>query len=330
MKRNRLILLGLLLTFGVIACSSGDKDSSTQGINAFEQVRSYVDNWLSGISKPVLTADQVKAIIDDPNQAKNYQIVSVRKPEDYAKGHIKGAINIPFKDIAKSENIAKLNSDKKIITYCYTGHTGQMGMVALGLLGFDSINMKYGMMGWTDAPNVLNQNVFDCNPPDYPVETKQNKPSGSFKPPVILANKGESVKDIIQRRLNEYFSNLEHPVITADQVKAIIDDPNQAKNYQIVSVRKPEDYAKGHIKGAINIPWKEIAKPENLAKLDPNKKIITYCYTGHTGMIAAMVLNVLGYDAVDMKYGMMGWTSDSNVLNQNVFDCNPPNYPTEK
>ena len=143
------------------------------------------------------------------------------------------------------------------------------------------------------------------------------------------SNQGAERSEEVRAHVVQWLAGLASPVITADQVKAIIDDPNQAKNYQIISVRKADDYAKGHLKGAINIPWKEIANKENLAKIDPAKKVITYCYTGHTGMVAAMVLNLLGYDAVDMKYGMMGWTSDQTVLNYNGFDCNPPDYPTE-
>ncbi len=328
MKRKSFLMMLVLGVFA-FACSSGS-NSTSKAANRFEEVRAHAAQWLAGLEHPVITADQVKAITDDPNKAKNYQIISVRAPDDYAKGHVKGAINIPYKTIASDAALAKVDKSKKIITYCYTGHTGQIAMVTLGLLGYDSINMKYGMMGWTDDQSVLNQNVFACNPPNYPTETKQNKPSGKFDPPPILANADEPLEKVIQTRLNEYLSHLEHPVITADQVKAIIDDPNKAKNYQIVSVRAPDDYAKGHVKGAINIPWNKIADPENLAKLDPGKKIITYCYTGHTGMIAAMILNLLGYDAVDMKYGMMGWTDDQGVLNQNVFACNPPDYSTEK
>ena len=81
-----------------------------------------------------------------------------------------------------------------------------------------------------------------------------------------------------------------------------------------MSVRGADHYALGHIPGAINIPWKAIAEPENLAKLPTDQPIVVYCYTGHTGQIATTSLNLLGYDATNLKFGMMGWTEDDDVL----------------
>ena len=119
------------------------------------------------------------------------------------------------------------------------------------------------------------------------------------------------------------------PTISVTDVKMIVDDPAEAANYNIVSVRSADDYAVGHVPGAINIPWKTIAEADNLKKLDPEKTIITYCYTGHTGQVACTVLNLLGYEAKNMKFGMMGWTDDPDVLATTPFDCEPPNYDTE-
>ena len=56
----------------------------------------------------------------------------------------------------------------------------------------------------------------------------------------------------------------------------------------------------GHIEGAINIALKDIAKVENLQKLDPTKQIVVYCYTGRTGSQATAILNALGYNATNL------------------------------
>ena len=65
----------------------------------------------------------------------------------------------------------------------------------------------------------------------------------------------------------------------------------------IVSSRKPEDYATGHIPGAVNLPESILFKPENLAKLPKDSKIVPYCYTGHSGSQVTAMLNMCGYDA---------------------------------
>jgi rhodanese-related sulfurtransferase len=119
---------------------------------------------------------------------------------------------------------------------------------------------------------------------------------------------------VIQKAANDYFSSDKAPVISADALFENLNDGDTANDPFIVSVRSAEHYALGHIPGAINIPWKTIAESASLAKLPKDKQIVVYCYTGHTGQIAATVLNLLGYNAINLKFGMMGWTKDDTVL----------------
>jgi rhodanese-related sulfurtransferase len=105
----------------------------------------------------------------------------------------------------------------------------------------------------------------------------------------------------------------------ADAVWENLSDGDADNDPVIVSVRSPEHYAVGHVPGAINIPWRSVAASENLAKLSPDEKIVAYCYTGHTGQVAATVLGMLGYDVSNVKYGMMGWTEDDEVFAQTRF-----------
>ena len=81
-------------------------------------------------------------------------------------------------------------------------------------------------------------------------------------------------------------------------------DLQKRKNYFLIDTRKYEDYIKGHIKGATNIFWLDILKPENLQKLPMDKEIIICCYVGHTGSQILVILRLLGFDAKVLKYGM--------------------------
>jgi rhodanese-related sulfurtransferase len=120
------------------------------------------------------------------------------------------------------------------------------------------------------------------------------------------------------------------PVMSADALYENLNDGDTSNDPFIVSVRSAEHYALGHVPGAINIPWNQIAKPENLAKLPTDRQIVAYCYTGHTGQVAATVLKVLGYDVVNLKYGMMGWTENDDVLGTSRYDpATAPDYPVE-
>ena len=117
------------------------------------------------------------------------------------------------------------------------------------------------------------------------------------------------------------------PVISADALFENLNDGDTSNDPLVVSVRAPDAYALGHIAGAINIPWTQIAKPENLAKLPTDTPIVVYCYTGHTGQAAAAVLKMLGYDVQNLKYGMMGWTLNDEVLGTARYDpATAPDY----
>lgn len=52
---------------------------------------------------------------------------------------------------------------------------------------------------------------------------------------------------------------------------------------------------------------------ENLSKLPMDKQIIVICYTGHTASQATALLSINGYDAVPLKWGMTGWSTDPAV-----------------
>lgn len=74
-----------------------------------------------------------------------YYLIDIRENDDYKSGHIEGAKNIFWMDLLKDENIKKLPTDKKIILICYVGHTASQMLVALKLLGYDVIALKFGM-----------------------------------------------------------------------------------------------------------------------------------------------------------------------------------------
>jgi len=89
--------------------------------------------------------------------------------------------------------------------------------------------------------------------------------------------------------------------------------------YYVLDIRDAESYKKGHIKGAKNIYWLEVLKPENIKKLPKDKKIIVVCWVGHTATQIMVALRLLGYQAVALKFGMgispvkgvpvAGWTN---------------------
>lgn len=76
-------------------------------------------------------------------------ILDVRSPQEYAEGHIPGAINIPHDQL--SSRVAEIGSykDKEIVLYCASG--GRVGVAAKTLqpAGFSKLlHLDGDMNGW--------------------------------------------------------------------------------------------------------------------------------------------------------------------------------------
>lgn len=76
--------------------------------------------------------------------------------------------------------------------------------------------------------------------------------------------------------------------------KNLVFDPENL----LVDVRTPAEYAYGHIKNAVNIPFNQIA--EDIKYFAPNKErtIVIYCETGNRVKFAEKILKDLGYKNV--------------------------------
>jgi len=76
----------------------------------------------------------------------------------------------------------------------------------------------------------------------------------------------------------------------------------------ILDVRSPEEYAEGHIPGAINVPYDQI--PANLDSLESfvSAEVVVYCRTGRRAGVAEKVLREAGFTRVlDLEGHMTSW-----------------------
>ena len=79
-------------------------------------------------------------------------------------------------------------------------------------------------------------------------------------------------------------------------------------NVIVLDVRTAEEFAQGHLAGAVNIDVKK-DDFEQLAQqqLPSGKTIAVYCRSGRRSAKAAGLLAKLGYDAVNLKGGILAW-----------------------
>jgi rhodanese-related sulfurtransferase len=88
----------------------------------------------------------------EPNRV---TLLDVRSPEEFATGHIEGALNLPLNEL--EQRLEQVPKDQPIVTYCVMKHPGDSrGERAAKLLeerGFKAGVLDGGLPAWQTAQN---------------------------------------------------------------------------------------------------------------------------------------------------------------------------------
>ena len=77
-------------------------------------------------------------------------VIDVRTPDEYASGHIPGAVNIPFDQVA--QRIAEIDAPHGVALYCMVGPRARKGESALLAAGYENIfHLEGGFAAWQAA-----------------------------------------------------------------------------------------------------------------------------------------------------------------------------------
>ena len=213
-------------------------------------------------------------------------ILDIRQPDVYAAGHLKGAVNAPWGSDVLTDAVNWLPDDKKIYLNCYTGQTAGQATSVLNVAGFDVTSIKYG---W-------NLGIAKTEGYEGYVETAANAtPDAS----------GVKIDAAVKAAAQDFFNTVttgdpKNNIIASSALKEKLD---AEEDMLIVSIRQAEDYAKGHIEGAINIPF-GAGMQEAFSDLPRDKEVYVYCYSGQTAGQTVGIMRLLGIDAASVKSGM--------------------------
>lgn len=78
----------------------------------------------------------------------DYILLDVRRPEEFAEGHIPGAINIPNESIGATTIAPLGEKDQLILVYCRSGNRSKQAAEKLVMLGFTNIVEFGGILDW--------------------------------------------------------------------------------------------------------------------------------------------------------------------------------------
>lgn len=79
-------------------------------------------------------------------------VVDVRTPQEFASGHLAGAININVSDPRFDAQIAALDHKKAVMVYCRSGGRSAAAARKIAAAGFKEIfDLQGGVMNWAGA-----------------------------------------------------------------------------------------------------------------------------------------------------------------------------------
>jgi len=106
------------------------------------------------------------------------------------------------------------------------------------------------------------------------------------------------------RLVDDYFANADglEPVERAELLRRA-----RSRDVVVIDVRPPEEYAAGHVAGALSVPLAQLER--RLAKLPKAKRIVAYCRGPYCVLAAEAVrrLRTRGYHAERLKEGYPEW-----------------------
>jgi len=83
-------------------------------------------------------------------------ILDVRTPEEFAAGHVPGAINIPYTELEERYSELELEGSDELVVYCQSGRRAAIAEAALSELGFTNVRDLDGhIAAWKQAERPL-------------------------------------------------------------------------------------------------------------------------------------------------------------------------------
>ena len=238
-------------------------------------------------------------------------------------------INLIYKDLKMNgfsdEEIEKLLKDKHRDLPMMEVNIFQLNNYKLGSIGFTSRELENLKIDFVEE-KLLSNDYNGNNPTNKIVYLKLLLDKGSKK--ILgcqIANeknievrlyiiktimeKGGELKDLLKYKVNPTDNEWNPDILNILALSAISKSEENSTNVEannienllknkefLLDVREEYEYQDGHIKGAVNLPLREIlGKKDSLPK---DKDIYVYCRSGHRSADAVNFLKSLGFEKV--------------------------------
>lgn len=296
MKKIALSILLVLFVFTAAFANGQEEAAAPEGVDVSEAAAAFFADYPEG--GYIIKED---AFLQKFVSGEEMFVIDIRRPDDYAAGHIKGAVNMPWGP-AIAADLASVPTDVPVYLYCYSGQTAGQTVALMNVAGIPVKSVRYGYK--------------------FGIATVDGYEEAVDTVAVALPEAEREIDPNIQAAVDAYFAEISEAagtpfasnIISSENAKKIHDAGDES--VQFVDIRRPDDYDEGHIEGAINLPY-GAGMQDLFASLPADKKLIVNCYSGQTAGQAVAIMELMGYDAVSLKGGMgtpknkpMGWTTE--------------------
>ena len=238
-------------------------------------------------------------------------------------------INIIYKDLkingASDEEVEKLLSDKYRDLPMMEENIFKLNNYKLGSIGFTSRELENLKIDFIEE-KLLSNDYNGDNPTNkivylkvlFDKESKKilgcqiaNEKNIEARLNAIktIMEKGGDLKDLVKYKVNPTDDEWNPDILNILALSAISKSEENSTNVEannienllknkefLLDVREEYEYQDGHIKGAINLPLREILEKKDT--LPKDKDIYVYCRSGHRSTDAVNFLKSLGFEKV--------------------------------
>ena len=223
----------------------------------------------------------------DAVEASGALVIDVRTPDEYAAGHIPGAVSIPLRTLG--QNLDKVPTDRQVFIYCKSGWRAGLAISSLGMVGYDNV-LAYppGWNGWTGAGEEISTEVVEAEVVGAP----------DFQPEMIAAVDG-------------FLSTIPEGFLTAGDADTV-EQAIEAGAFAL-DVRSPEEFGEGHIPTAENAPVRTLGVTDVAIPTDTT--VVVYCKSGWRASLSVPILHLLAYDTSKGFTGSwLAWTEAGKTV----------------
>ena len=146
--RRSFAVVALVAAVGLAAC--GSDDLSSDDVAAAEGISDAASSQAVASSPSLIDPAAAAALLAAPPAG--LVVLDVRTPEEFAAGHLDGAVMIDFQSPSFAADVVGLGEDMPVFVYCRSGNRSAQAVAAMVQLGFTDITeLDGGVVAWEAA-----------------------------------------------------------------------------------------------------------------------------------------------------------------------------------